>query len=213
MPAVHRCKMQRRGEKRTRVASLHGWKIQEEERECTQRNRIYRPTIFGAPCREDMHIHVLCVRRMWTGVRKGTRCNGVLASRPIYFVPSLAEISSKERWMLHVGRVPRLRNARCAVKVEYLGCGTLGTLSSRSSSLDASPLTTSCSSSTQRKSLRRSFLRIKDTDRSITARSLHHRYDALIPQTLARVFLLSLGRAVRRKAGERIKLIGRTSPP
>lgn len=106
------------------------------------------------------------------------------------------------------------KHARCAVKVEYLGCGTLGTLSSRSSSLDVSPLTTSCSPSTQRKSFRRSFLRIKDTDRSITiARSLHHRYDALIPQTVARVFLLSLGRAVRGKADERIKLIGRTSPP
>lgn len=100
------------------------------------------------------------------------------------------------------------KHAWCAVKVEYLGCGTLGTLSSRSSILDASPLTTSCSPSTRRKSFRRSFLRIKDTDRSITARSLHHRYDALIPQTLAGVFLLSLGRAVRRKAGERIKLIG-----
>lgn len=50
--------------KKTRVARLHGRKIQEEERECTQRNRIYRPTIFGAPCREDMHVHVLRVRRM-----------------------------------------------------------------------------------------------------------------------------------------------------
>lgn len=46
------------------VARLHGRKIQEEERECTERNRIYRPTIFGAPCREDMHVHVLRVRRM-----------------------------------------------------------------------------------------------------------------------------------------------------
>lgn len=103
--------------------------------------------------------------------------------------------------MLDVGRVPRLRNTRSAVKVECLACGTLGTFSSRSCSLDASPLTTRRTSlSPSPTSFHRSFVRIEDIDRPIAEASLHRRYDTLIRHAIrAPVSFSSLLISRRRK--------------